>query len=272
MNNLNFKLWLEATSGDPILDFEGQYIDPDKIWRRGFDSETFIYDGEFLYLASATHGCNNESTHIDLLTHNDMLHDRIKDIKIRSNELKHINSSTFPTTWKMRRKAMKYRDRHGPDEMLFGRIATMRVEKFLDYFWNYDHDDLPILGSVTFVCFWGMDDDLFKRLLNGCLKELEEHYLINPTRPTFVSSQLFGTRNAHNISSYVPIVYSDEEKARLKMMEKLHLAAPEEKRIIMNKLGLASGGKVGQRGLWRDSLRDMGYSGYLRQDEGVLHE
>lgn len=269
MSLLNFKLWIEAFSGDPILDFDEAYINPDRIWRKGLNAETFIYDGELLYLASGTHGCDNESTHIDLLTNNGMLHDRIRDIKVRSNELAHVKV-THPTKWQIRQKAMKYRDRHGPDEMLFGRIASMPVESFLTYFW--DVDDLYYEGDVTLVTFWGSNEELYDRLLNGCLKELENSYLINHNIPTFVSSPIFGTRNINNLAEYVPVVLSDEEKERLKMMEKLHLAAPEEKRIIMNKLGLATGGKVGQRGSWSDSLRKLGYSGYLRQDEGVWHD
>ena len=86
--------------------------------------------------------------------------------------------------------------------------------------------------------------------------------------PFFVSTPLIGTRYlADVVSGVISPVLSDEEKERIAMHQRLHLAVGHEKKMLMDKLGLGWSDSGDGRKRWRDEMMKLGMGPYFHQSE-----
>ena len=246
----SFRLWLESSDYIDMDNVVGDYVTPDNIWSHP-NSDTFVFADGSLYLASET-----PPRYYRRLTHLDMYS--------LIPELKALVSSDV--------EGYRFRRSIGEEKFLLGRVAFMNWRDFYErclakidgkYLkpWSYD-------GEVNLICLWTRSKSLLDDNLRKCVDELVRSDKFKKGLPTFVSVPLYGVVNVNKIINNDVVVrnLSPEERERIKMMERLHLAVGHEKRMLMDKLGLGYE-KSSSKGVWRDAMRSMGMSGYLTQSE-----
>ena len=134
-------------------------------------------------------------------------------------------------------------------------------KKFNDYGYN---------GEVKVVSFWNKNVDIYNKQLKPCMVALQKYegFLELGDMPIFISSPV------HKLK-YMPDVIggggmsslSDEEKERIAMHQRLHLAVGHEKKMLMDKLGLGWSDRGDGRKRWRDEMMKLGMGPYFHQSE-----
>ena len=221
---MNFKLWLESSSGASEYDFrgsKGNWVTPDNIWRtRG--SETFIYTDDELFLHSNGVGLSPSSTHIEFLQSIPHLKEKVEK-KLKKNYVDFMDCRA-------------YRIRSGLNETLFGRFVRMDSFDFMNRFNISDKSGkrLTILdyeGPIMLVTFWNTSMKLYDKYLSDCMIDLKRYPSFNYKEgekeiPIFLSTPVHKLKYMPDVlggGRVVGVTLSPEEKERIAMHQRLHL-------------------------------------------------
>ena len=260
VGDFSFRSWMESV----VVDFHGvsgRHINPDDIWEGcGSGSVTFVYTDNKIYFAKDGVGLKNNSPHIAFF----MLIPDLRN-KIKGDANAHVSFED----------ARRYRLDKGLDECLFGRYMNCDITFARRYGLRGGTGIREFDGTVNIISFWNMDQPIYDLYLDGCIKAILSYEMFDTKNleggeePTLISTPLLGTRYLGDVvKGVMSSGLSDEDKERIAMHQRLHLAGPAEKRELMDKLGLvAVSDRDAGRKKWRDEMMKIGKGPYFHQSE-----
>ena len=205
----------------------GEWVTPDHIWKESPDFVTVLYGDVFQYSNIFLYRKCNQNNKRRYGEHYHVVLDYLNDHGADEDDL----------------DALRHDGRDAIDDIcLLGRQGMARERD----------EEGGAEGTHKFLSFWNTDSGIYDRLLMPCLAKMKSEGIYDPS---VMLSTPFGSQKLSDVMGTGRArtrELSDDEKERVAMQRRMHLAGGEEKKAIRKALGL-----------WSDKPAEPGLHGQM---------